>query len=63
MILAVLDGEGLYGTFFNYAFTVALVGSAILIFIYLWYKGRLDLDEEPKMTMMKADEGVEDADE
>ena len=37
---------------------LAFVGSALLVFIYLWRKGRLDMDEEPKFQMMKDDESL-----
>ena len=55
----VLDGGGECGTFVHYAFIVALVGSAFLIFLYLWEKGKLDMDEEPKHRMMKNEESPE----
>lgn len=47
-----LDGAGAYGSILNYSLTIAVVGSAMFIFIYLWKKGRLDMDEEPKIQMM-----------
>lgn len=47
-----IDGAGAYGGFLCYGLTIAVVGSAMLIFIHLWSKGRLDLDEEPKIQMM-----------
>jgi hypothetical protein len=49
----VLDGNGECGSLAHYAFIIALVGSAFLIFLYLWKKGKLDMDEEPKLRMMK----------
>jgi hypothetical protein len=48
-----LDPSGAYGGYLHYMLVISLVGSAFLLFIYLWYKGRLDMDEEPKITMMK----------
>lgn len=51
-VLAVLDGAGVYGAVFHYAFVIAFVGNAFLVFIYLWRKKRLDMDEEPKYQMM-----------
>ena len=51
-----VDGLGLYGKFLHYGIVISLVGSAFLIFIYLWRKKRLDLDEEPKFQMMQEDE-------
>lgn len=56
-LLAVIDGEGVYGTFLTYALTASFAGSAFMMFIYLWWKGRLDMDEEPKLEMMRADQG------
>lgn len=47
-----IDGAGAYGGILSYSLTIAVVGSAFLIFIKLWFTGRLDLDEEPKMQMM-----------
>lgn len=46
------DSSGVYGGIMHYALVIALVGSAMLAFIYFWSKGRLDMDEEPKMQMM-----------
>lgn len=48
-----VDGIGVYGNFLHYAIVIALVGSAFLIFLYLWKKKRLDMDEEPKFQMMQ----------
>ena len=47
-----IDGAGAYGGILSYGLTIAVVGSAFLIFLKLWFTGRLDLDEEPKMQMM-----------
>ena len=55
-VLAVIDGIGVYGNFFHYALVIALVSSAFLIFLYLWRKKRLDMDEEPKFQMMQDEE-------
>jgi hypothetical protein len=52
----VIDSFGVYGNYFHYAIVVWMVGSAGLIFIYLWYKGRLDMDEGPKHQMMSKEE-------
>lgn len=51
-----LDPSGIYGMLLHYAMTVVLVGGAIVIFIQLWRKGRLDMDESPKIQMMQTDE-------
>ncbi|NGX41998.1 MAG: hypothetical protein K940chlam7_00272 [Chlamydiae bacterium] len=50
------DGIGIYGCILHYSMLIAIVGSSFLIFIYLWRKGRLDMDEEPKWEMMKLDD-------
>lgn len=55
-IWAVIDGAGVYGSLFHYGFVIAFVGSAFLIFLYLWRRGRLDMDEEPKFQMMQEEE-------
>lgn len=54
-----LDGGGVCGSTVHYGIIFFLVGSAFLIFLYLWKKGKLDMDEEPKITMMKKDEDPE----
>jgi len=51
-----LDGGGVHGSILYYAFTIAYVGSAFLVFLYLYKKGKLDMDEEPKIHMMKDEE-------
>jgi hypothetical protein len=51
-----LDGGGLCGSMVHYTLILGFVGGAFLIFLYLWKKNKLDMDEEPKMTMMKKDE-------
>lgn len=48
-----MDQTGSFGTLLHYGMVIALVGSAFLVFIYLWRKGRLDMDEEPKFQMME----------
>jgi len=52
-IVAIVDGIGVYGNFLHYALVISLVGSAFLIFLYLWRKERLDMDEGPKFQMME----------
>lgn len=56
MLMGVVDGFGIYGNMLHYGIVVGLVGSALLIFTVLWKKGRLDMDEEPKLRMMQTDE-------
>lgn len=50
-----LDGWGIYGMALDYAVIALFTLSALLAFIYFWRKGRLDMDEEPKMQMMEED--------
>lgn len=54
---ALMDTVGFFGNLFEHVMVVALGGSAILVFLYLWRKGRLDMDQEPAVIMMEADEG------
>lgn len=54
---AIVDGGGIYGCVFHYSMVIAIVGSSFLLFMYLWRKGKLDMDEEPKLKMME-DEGT-----
>lgn len=56
MIIAkTLDGVGIYGGLLHFATAAAFFGSAVLIFIYLWRKGRLDMDEGPAKRMLHDD--------
>jgi len=55
-VCAVIDGMGLYGHFLHYGIVISLVGSAFLIFLYLWRHKRLDADEGPKFQMMQEEE-------
>lgn len=59
-VCAVIDGMGLYGHFLHYGIVIALVGSAFLIFLCLWKKKRLDIDEEPKFQMMREERDQEE---
>lgn len=51
-----MDGFGIQGTAFHYGLVFSLVGSAFLLFVYFWKKGRLDMDEEPKYRMFEEGE-------
>lgn len=51
-----MDSFGITGMALSYAVIFCLSGSAFLLFFYLWYKGRLDMDEEPKHEMMGGDD-------
>jgi len=53
------DETGVYGSILHYALIFFFVGGAFIIFIYLWRKGRLDMDEEAKYQMMNDDEKVD----
>jgi uncharacterized membrane protein len=55
-VLAALDGVGIYGTVLHYSLLIAFSASTLLLFIYLWSKRRLDMDEGPKMQMMEEDD-------
>ncbi|MCB1111588.1 MAG: hypothetical protein H7A37_04055 [Chlamydiales bacterium] len=51
-----LDGGGVVGETLHYALSIAMFGSALLVFLYLWRKGRLDMDQDPANKMMETDE-------
>lgn len=51
-----IDSAGVYGAYLHYGLTILMVGSAMIVFAYLWYKDRLDMDEEPKLNMMRIEE-------
>lgn len=44
------------GAILTFALLSALVGSTFIIFVYLWRKGRLDMDEGASEQMMKGDD-------
>lgn len=50
------DAYGVYGDILRFSFLFALVIGALVIFLYLWKNGRLDMDEEAKKTMMETDD-------
>lgn len=52
MYNGILDGCGVYGSILHYTLFFFLMGSALIAFLYFWKKGRLDMDESPKMQMM-----------
>lgn len=55
-LIGVTDAIGVYGSTLHYALVIAFVGSAFILFLYLWKKGKLDMDEEPKYQMMEDDQ-------
>jgi hypothetical protein len=56
LLLTVLDGGGVYGHVLHYSLIFAMIGSAILVFLHLRRKGKLDMDEDPKLQMMHHEE-------
>lgn len=52
----IIDGFGVYGSLVHYTLTILFVMLALVIFLYFWKVGRLDMDEEPKWQMMQSDE-------
>jgi hypothetical protein len=48
------DIFGIYGYVLHYALIIWIVASAFFLFVYLWLKGRLDMDQEPAIQMMLA---------
>jgi len=60
MIAQTLDGFGIYGWMVTYTMGAAFFGSALLVFIYLWRKGRLDMDEGPAIQMLQRKDGSEE---
>jgi hypothetical protein len=51
-----VDGFGVYGYLFHYGLVFAFVGSAFLIFCYLWKNNRLDMDEEAKYQVFQSEQ-------
>ncbi len=51
-----MDPSGMVGSVLSYGMTIAFAGSAFLIFIYLWKRGSLGIDEEASLEMMKQHE-------
>lgn len=51
----ILDGIGVYGSLVHFSFAGFFFGVALLIFIYLWRKGKLDMDESPAEQMLEDD--------
>lgn len=54
--LAVIDNGGVYGSLLHYVFVLFFVSTAFLVFFYLWWNGKLSMDEGPKYRMMDDDE-------
>jgi len=49
----VVDEFGITGSIMHFAFLSAFVCSALLVLVVLWWHGRLDFDESPKILMME----------
>lgn len=62
MLSSERDTSGIYGGILHYSLILAFMGSALLSFLYFWSKGRLDLDEAPKIQMMNDEENGSDHD-
>lgn len=54
------DPIGLYGGVLTYGVIIAFFGTALLVFFYLWSKGRLDCDESPKYQLFEEEEHGKD---
>lgn len=52
-----IDSTGYMGTLLSAAMMVVFAGSALLIFVYLWRKNKLDMDEEAKYYVFKDKNG------
>lgn len=55
VLLSEQDASGIFGGIFHYSLIFALMGSALLAFLYFWRKKLLSFDEEPKIQMMHDD--------
>lgn len=45
------DGEGIYGFVLHYSLLFAFFGSALLVFLILWSKKKLGMDEDAKFHL------------
>ncbi len=51
-----LDGGGVHGYVAFYTMVLFLFGSAVILFSYFYYNKQLDMDEEPKLEMLREEE-------
>lgn len=51
-----IDGIGVHGFVLHYALLFAFFGSSLIVFLYLWKKKRLDMDEKPKYSLFDEDD-------
>jgi hypothetical protein len=54
------DPNGITGSLLHYSLVLFFVLGALVILLYLWKNGRLDMDEEPKYEMMRESESMEE---
>ncbi|MBB64397.1 MAG: hypothetical protein CMO81_04980 [Waddliaceae bacterium] len=54
-VIDVSDVTGFSGAILHFSLLLALVGSTLLVFLYLWKNKRLDMDEDPKYQMLRGD--------
>ncbi len=47
------DSIGIYGNILHHSLVMCFMGSALLVFIYCWRKGRLDMDDDAANQMMQ----------
>ncbi len=50
------DGVGLYGSLLVHFMLIALFGSTLLVFLFLWRRDRLDMGESPKFQVFNQEE-------
>jgi hypothetical protein len=55
-MMGLIDGFGVYGNYTHFGLVIFFVGSALLVFLYLWQKGKLGMDEKAKYQMMEKEE-------
>lgn len=53
------DATGIWGGLTHYSLVICFVGGAFIIFLYLWKRGKLNMDEGPKFEMMESDESLQ----
>ena len=54
-----IDPSGIYGATLDYAQIIFYSGTAMIIFLCLWKKGLLDMNEEPAKQMLQDDEEIQ----
>lgn len=53
--MILFDGWGVMGLALDYAIIFIFSGSAAVLFLYFWKKGRLNFEEDPKYQMLDED--------